>query len=350
MLATGLIRNGILSSNSKIAFRHQCNVVRYYSFSNSSSSTTRRRSRIGLHSLSSSSRLWSSFEAPLPPESRGRAVYDDVDLTSSASVISPEARRRNEDPDAVFVVTGASRGIGLQFVKSLLERTQGRIVACCRTPSDLEEFSDNDRVRVVRLDLEDDDTMDGLVATLDTARVDALFNVAGLLGDGVTTPGPERSLQKLDRKWIDKTLAVNLVGPVLLCQRLAPLLKVGRTNISNAGPGTRPKTVVVNLSARVGSVSDNQLGGWYSYRFSKAGLNQATRTMAHELKRQGTWVVALHPGTTDTDLSRPFQKNVAEGRLFPVDFTVKQLLDVVDRMDETHSGGLFDWAGKAIPF
>ena len=108
--------------------------------------------------------------------------------------------------------------------------------------------------------------------------------------------------------------------------------------------------MVANLSARVGSISDNGLGGWYSYRMSKSALNQATRTMAHELKRQSTWCIALHPGTTDTDLSKPFQKNVQEGRLFPVDFTVSQLLDVIDSMGEENSGGLYDWAGKAIPF
>jgi NAD(P)-dependent dehydrogenase (short-subunit alcohol dehydrogenase family) len=83
---------------------------------------------------------------------------------------------------------------------------------------------------------------------------------------------------------------------------------------------------------------------------SKAALNQATRTMAHELKRQSIWCIALHPGTTDTDLSKPFQKNVAEGRLFPVDFTVESLLRVINSMEDENSGGLYDWAGKAIPF
>jgi NAD(P)-dependent dehydrogenase (short-subunit alcohol dehydrogenase family) len=72
--------------------------------------------------------------------------------------------------------------------------------------------------------------------------------------------------------------------------------------------------------------------------------------MANELKRKSVWCVALHPGTTDTDLSKPFQKNVQDGRLFPVDFTVESLLGVIDSMKEENSGGLYDWAGKAIPF
>ena len=88
----------------------------------------------------------------------------------------------------------------------------------------------------------------------------------------------------------------------------------------------------------------------YKYRMSKSALNQATRTLANELKRQSVWCIALHPGTTDTDLSKPFQKNVQEGRLFPVEFTVDSLMNVIDSMEEHNSGGLYDWAGKAIPF
>ena len=134
-------------------------------------------------------------------------------------------------------------------------------------------------------------------------------------------------------------MAVNVIGPTMLTKALAPLLRSkGRRSVnmkvkSEIGgsdtldivlPTGRPPTVVVNLSARVGSISDNQLGGWYTYRISKAALNQSTRTLGLELKRQGTWVVALHPGTTDTDLSKPFQRNVQESRLFPVEFTVSE--------------------------
>ena len=178
----------------------------------------------------------------------------------------------------------------------------------------------------------------------DFERVDVLLNVAGLLGDGTTTAGPERSILKMDREWVEQTMAINVIGPVMFSKELIPIMGTKRSKDG------RPKSIVANLSARVGSIADNEIGGWYSYRCSKAALNQATRTMAHELKRQGTWSVALHPGTTDTGLTQPFQKNVVEGRLFPVEFTAKQLLDVIDSMKDEHSGGLFDWAGKALPF
>jgi len=209
------------------------------------------------------------------------------------------------------------------------------------------------RIKVLQLDVEDQASIDALANEIKTSfnnRVDCLLNVAGLLGDGQTTPGPERSLSKLNREWVEKTMAVNVIGPVMLSQALAPMMVSKKRGRKSTEDDERAQTVIVNLSARVGSISDNELGGWYSYRFSKSALNQATRTMAHELKRQGTWTIALHPGTTDTDLSKPFQRNVQEGRLFPVEFTVGSLLDVVDCMEDKHSGGLYDWAGKAIPF
>lgn len=203
----------------------------------------------------------------------------------------------------------------------------------------------------MKLDLEDQSSIESAAEEIKStfSRVDVLLNVAGLLGDGQTTPGPERSITKLDRQWLEKTFSVNVFGPVMFARDLAPLMAQRRGGKKDAS-STRPNSIIANLSARVGSVSDNNLGGWYSYRMSKSALNQATRTMAHELKRQSIWCIALHPGTTDTDLSRPFQKNVAEGRLFPVEFSVESLLKVINSMDDENSGGLYDWAGKAIPF
>merc|ERR1719410_1325238 len=248
-----------------------------------------------------------------------------------------EASERNTDKDAVFVVTGASRGIGKRIVEDILDRTNGHIIACCRTPEEVTHSLASERVTCLGLDLENKLEIEAASEYLckNFGRIDMLWNVAGILGDG-TVGQPERSLQQVNSDWVDKTLKVNVIGPVLLSKALAPLMK---SNNRGAKHGrSRPKSVIANLSARVGSISDNQLGGWYSYRVSKAALNQATKTMALELKRQGTWAIALHPGTTDTDLSKPFQKNVKADRLFPVEFTSNRLLDVVDCMQEIHSG------------
>jgi NAD(P)-dependent dehydrogenase (short-subunit alcohol dehydrogenase family) len=204
------------------------------------------------------------------------------------------------------------------------------------------------RVQIIPLDVEQQSSIESAGQKIQELfqRVDLLLNVAGILGDGQTTPGPERSLSKLDRTWLEKTMAVNLIGPVMLSKELLPLMMQPRRSQSTE----RPKAVIVNLSARVGSISDNELGGWYSYRMSKTALNQATRTMALELKRHSAWAVALHPGTTDTDLSKPFHKNVKEGSLFPVEFTVSQLLNIIDSLQEENSGGFYDWSGRAISF
>ena len=243
----------------------------------------------------------------------------------------------------------------------ILRPWQGKIIACCRNPASSEGLQslvhglaedDRNRIHFVPMDLEDQSSIVAAANEIRSKfdRVDMLLNVAGLLGDAKTTPGPERSIAKIERDWLEKTFSVNLFGPVMLSKELVPLMAQNRRGKNESSLPSRSNSIIVNLSARVGSISDNNLGGWYSYRMSKAALNQATRTMALELKRQSVWCIALHPGTTDTDLSKPFQKNVADGRLFPVDFTVESLLRVINSMEEEHSGGLFDWAGKAIPF
>ena len=132
---------------------------------------------------------------------------------------------------------------------------------------------------------------------------------------------------------------MNAVGPLIVTQALASLLKVTKKS-------GRPHATVANISARVGSIGDNGLGGWYSYRISKAAQNMATRCMALELRRQGTNVVALHPGTVETDLSAPFK--VSPVKLFDRPRAARQLLDVIDRLDDDDSGRFFDWAGAEI--
>jgi NAD(P)-dependent dehydrogenase (short-subunit alcohol dehydrogenase family) len=310
-----------------------------------------------LSSAKSSTSRFSTFQAPEPPQSKGEAVYSDIDFSANQN----ESLKRYSDPNAVFVVTGASRGIGLQFVKSLVQRTKGTVVALCRSPDSAHGLNeiisalrdqDKSRVKVMKLDIEDQSSIDEVVVDIKSSfdRLDLLLNVAGILGDGKETPGPERSIAKIEKDWMTKTLNVNLIGPVMLSQGLLPLMEQQRRRGKNDESETRPNSIIVNMSARVGSISDNGMGGWYSYRISKSALNQFTRTLAHEERRKSVWSIALHPGTTDTDLSKPFQKNVQEGRLFPVDFTVDSLLGVIDSMTDENSGGLYDWAGKAIPF
>ena len=283
---------------------------------------------------------------------RKLAAYTVVRLASALSWKPPanrvkelfpataDATSRNADPNAVFVVTGASGGIGSTIVEQLHERTAGTVYACCRDPAKAPAL---DRVRPVPLNVRDDASIAALPAAVGD-RVDALWNVGGVLHEGDRSP--ERSLDAVDRAWLLKSVDVNCAGPILVTKALRKALNAGRRGGANA----RPASVVANLSARVGSIADNGLGGWYSYRLSKAALNQATVTCARELKRQRTICVALHPGTTDTGLSKPFQARVAPEKLFPVEFTASQLLDIVDGLEEDDSGRFIDWAGIDVEY
>jgi len=178
---------------------------------------TQQQPDIRSHSSSSSS-ISSSFEAPEPPQSHGHPVFSDIQFNNGDNA---NAINRNSDSKAVFVVSGASRGIGLQFVSSLLDRTQGKIIACARSPATADQLnsitSQTDRLEVLPLDLEDQSTIDALALriTKKYQRIDALFNVAGILGDGISTPGPERSLASIERDWYEKSFAVNVVRPTL---------------------------------------------------------------------------------------------------------------------------------------
>lgn len=178
-------------------------------------------------------------------------------------------------------------------------------------------------------------------------RVDLLFNVAGVLGDGKTTPGPERSLRSMDRDWLRHTLEVNAIGPMMLVSALTPLLE---SPAKKGDDGARPPSVVVNFSARVGSIGDNGLGGWHSYRMSKSALNMATKGISIELRRRRVWSFSYHPGTTDTGLSKPFQANVKPEKLFTTTFTVNRVLDIVDSMTDDLSGGFYAFDGSRIPW
>ena len=302
-----------------------------------------------------------SFQPPPNNIYHGQPVYNHIDIGSKK--ITDAAVARNNDAEAVFVVTGASRSMGLEFVKQLLTRTKGKIVALILRPGSspaldqaLGQLSRDDRARVnvLPLDVTNEDQIVNVATELDETygRVDGLFNVAGVLGDKTTTAGPEMNLSQLDQSWLQHQFAVNAVGPMIITSKLAPLLKTRKGKKYLRDTGSK-ESVVVNLSARVASMSDNTGGlAWYSYRMSKAALNQCVRTSSHELRRQGTWTIALYPGMTDTDMSKPFQTKMMreKGLVFPVDFTVSRLLDIVDAMEEENTGGFFDWSGQAIPF
>lgn len=168
--------------------------------------------------------------------------------------------------------------------------------------------------------------------------LDLVFVATGVLqGEGFS---PEKSLSALSAEALAKVYAINAIGPAIVAQQFLPKLAKGR------------KTVFAALSARVGSIEDNRLGGWHAYRASKAALNQLIRTMSIELARRNpeALCVALHPGTVATDLSAPFQRGVPEGKLFSPETSANALLTVLEGLTRDDSGGLFAWDGARIPF
>lgn len=187
------------------------------------------------------------------------------------------------------------------------------------------------------LDYSDPASLKALAANVSSGPPPTLILIAtGLLleGDG----GPERALRSLDAGWLARQFLVNATGPALAMQALLPLMPRDR------------RAVFAVLSAKVGSISDNRLGGWYSYRASKAALNQLVRTAAVELARTHPQAVcvALHPGTVGTELSAPFTSRRNPDDLFTPAESAAKLLDVVDGLTPAGSGRLWGWDGREI--
>ena len=221
------------------------------------------------------------------------------------------------------IVIGASGGIGSALCDAL--ELRGAVVTRLSRQS------------TPPIDLESDESIEQAAAALAPhAPFDLIIVAAGILhGDGLA---PEKSYRQLDGAALERVLRINTVGPAIVARHFLPLLQPDR------------RAAFAALSARVGSIGDNRLGGWLSYRASKAALNQIIRTLAIELARTRplTICVALHPGTVDTPLSAPFQRGLPDGQLLTPADSANQLLDVIDRLTPTDSGGCFDFRGERI--
>ena len=246
----------------------------------------------------------------------------------------------NRNPTSALIV-GASQGIGLEFVRQLLQTNRlERIYATYRnTQSELLAIADP-RLRCLPMDITEEAQIAALVQEIqtETAALHYVINCAGVLHEGAMQP--EKSLRQLNAEQLLNYFQVNSIGAVLLAKHVHSLLKHG------------DRAILATISAKIGSIGDNALGGWYGYRASKAALNMFMRTTAIEYKRTcpRAIVVTLHPGTTDTQLSRPFQRNVPPEKLFPVERTVQQLQEVLSQLQESDSGEFFSWDGSHLPW
>ena len=223
------------------------------------------------------------------------------------------------------VVIGAAGGLGGALLAALeAEDAYGQVIGLGRSSTP-------------PLDLLDESSIAAAAAWVaGTGELRLLLDATGFLHD--SRYQPERSLRGIDPAHMAHAFAVNAIGPALLMKHFCPLLP------------RRGRAVFATLSARVGSIGDNRLGGWHSYRAAKAALNQLVRTAAVELRRTNPDIIciALHPGTVATPLSAPFSKSGLDVR--PPEAAARDILTVLNGLQSADSGGFFDQTGAAIPW
>jgi NAD(P)-dependent dehydrogenase (short-subunit alcohol dehydrogenase family) len=240
------------------------------------------------------------------------------------------------------LIVGGGCGIGLGFVRQLLADKIDRVYATYRrleSATELLAIADP-RLCCLQMDITDESQIVAVMQKIqtETSTLHYTINCVGVLHEGEMQP--EKSLRQINGEQLLRYFQVNSVGAMLLFKYVQPLLK------------HPDRSILATISAKVGSIGDNQLGGWYGYRASKAALNMFVRNTAIEYKRTcpQAILVTLHPGTTNTRLSLPFQRNVPPEKLFSVDRTVSQLLTVIDGLESSDSGEFFSWDGSRLPW
>ncbi|KAK4894229.1 hypothetical protein LTR27_007597 [Elasticomyces elasticus] len=262
------------------------------------------------------------------------------------------------------IITPASRGIGLELARRLLQTTNVPVVATAR--KDLDQTRENvlsglqdvqeDRLHVLKLDVLDEQTIHD--AATEASR---LFpKKEHYLHLAICLPGllfPEKAPSQIDYDDALLTFRTNTLGPMMLLKHLSPFLPRKSTTMP-ASDSDQLKGLPqdhaswATMSARVGSITDNRLGGWYSYRASKAAVNQVTKTFDNHLRTSAgekAMAVSLHPGTVKTGLSKDFWGNVKDEKLFSVEFSAEKLMEVLCGRSIEDRGKCWDWKGEEVP-
>lgn len=232
---------------------------------------------------------------------------------------------------------GASGGIGQAMLRILSDDFR---VANIQAFSRSAVVADMPKVTTGFIDLADEKAIAAAaLAAVQSGALDLVIVTSGILWKGEDLR-PEKSMRELDMHGLMQLFAVNAAGPALVAKHFLPALR------------KNSKTMFASLSARVGSISDNRLGGWYSYRASKAALNMLLKTLAIEHARQwpDSVVAGLHPGTVDTALSQPYTSRTPKDALFSPETSARHLLNVMDQLCPEDSGGVFAWDGSRIQY
>ena len=234
----------------------------------------------------------------------------------------------------IIVFTGASGGLGGALLQRLLQRYPQAMFAASVFRGDIP--FEHERVRWQRLDLRNAAAIEDWARAFD--RVDWLLNCAGFLHGEIGHP--EKSVRIFDADFALENFRLNTLPTLLLARYFGAALKQS------------PAPLLACISARVGSIEDNRLGGWYSYRMSKAALNMALKTLGIEWRHSHPrgCVAALHPGTNDTALSKPYQANVPPRDLLQPSDTAALLADLLARLGPAESGNFWAWDGELLPW
>ena len=231
-----------------------------------------------------------------------------------------------------ILIAGASGGIGKEFTKFYCDDPNvEKVIALSRKNNNI----DNPKIQSLEFDYSKEETFDNLDDVLLLESINTIIIATGILQTDLIKP--EKSIAGVDLTTLQKVFQINVFGPTLLVKKLLPLIKKSK--------GVK----IVFLSARVGSIADNRLGGWHSYRSSKSALNMMISNLSIELQRisKNHIVIGIHPGTVKSQLSEPFLKNVKHNIFSPRE-SVELMAKVVGDIDQKDSGKCFDFSGKII--
>ena len=234
----------------------------------------------------------------------------------------------------VAAVFGASGGIGAALCEELSRRGCEQVHAGSRRGTG----PSGGAIRPFAFDLADEASIAAAAEAMRADPPEWIIVATGVLtlADGT---GPERTYRRLDPASMAEVLALNTIGPALIAKHMLGLMPRGR------------RFTFAALSARVGSIGDNRLGGWHSYRASKAALNMLLKNFALEMARThpDSVIAGLHPGTVDSALSQPFQSGLPEGQLTAPETAAANLVGVLSRLTPAQSGRVFDFRGDEVP-
>jgi NAD(P)-dependent dehydrogenase (short-subunit alcohol dehydrogenase family) len=248
------------------------------------------------------------------------------------------------DEPACAMVVGASKGIGLALSKSLAANAQvSNLILMSRNACEAEELKilktmHPEKITILDCDTTNEESLNAASLAIKsvTTSLHLVINTVGLLHDGDLQP--EKALTQVTLERLQKSFTANAFSSILLAQAFLPYMK------------HKQPVVFATLSARVGSIRDNRSGGWYSYRAAKAAQNQLMKTLSIELARLNakSIVLSLHPGTTDTALSKPFNRNVPADKLFTPEFVASALLKIIAEKQPQDTGSFYAWDGQTI--